>query len=156
LDFFGHGSATPWLRRRNRPQEADIALPSEDYATIEANGEPFIASLISGDWAALSAHYAEDAVLYPPARDPVRGRAAIETFFASFPPVIELVPDVEKIDGSGDTAYVQGSSVVTFAPEGGGEPVHEKLKFIEIHRKQPDGRWLMVADIWNSSPSDAV
>lgn len=95
-------------------------------------------------------------MLYPPSQAPVRGRAAIEAFFASFPPVIDLAPDIDVIDGSGDTAFVIGSSVVTFAAEGDGQPVREKLKFVEIHRKQTDGSWMMVADIWNSSPSDAV
>jgi len=82
----------------------------------------------------------------------VRGRAAIEAFFASFPPVIDIVPDVEAIDGAGDTAYVTGSSKVVFAADGEGEPESETLKFVEIHRKQPDGRWLMVVDIWNDAP----
>lgn len=127
-------------------------MPPEDRAALEANGDPFIASLLAGDWPALASHYAEDAVLYPPGREPVRGRDAIEAFFASFPPVVDLVADVEEIDGSGDTAYLRGSSVVTFATEGEGEAAKESLKFIEIHRKQPDGRWLMVADIWNDTP----
>ncbi len=86
----------------------------------------------------------------------MRGRAAIEAFFSSFPPVIELVADIEEIDGSGDTAYLRGSSRVTFAAEGEGDPATELLKFIEIHRKQPDGSWLMVADIWNQSPTEIV
>ena len=131
-----------------------MSLRPEDHAALEANAEPFVASLLAGDWSALSAHYAEDAVLYPPGRDPVCGRAAIESYFAAFPPLIGLVPEVEVIDGADDTAYVMGSSVQTFAAEGEGErePVSQRLKFIEIHRKQPDGRWLMVADIWNQSP----
>lgn len=133
-----------------------MALSPEDYAAIEANAEPFIASLTSGNWAALVAHYAEDAVLYPPDREPVRGRAAIEAYFSEFPPVLELLADVELIDGSDDTAYLRGSSVLSFAADDGGAPVKEKLKFVEVHRKQPDGRWLMVVDIWNSSPLDAV
>lgn len=137
-------------------RSAPIPLPPEDHAAIEANAEPFVANLTSGDWPALAAHYAEDAVLYPPDREPVHGRAAIEAYFSAFPPVLELVPDVEVIDGSGDTAYVRGSSVVTFAAEGDSAPVKERLKFVEVHRKQPDGRWLMAVDIWNSSPLDAV
>jgi len=137
-------------------REAVITLQAEDYAALDANAEPFISNLIAGDWPALAAHYAEDAVLYPPGLDPVHGRAAIEAFFSAFPPVVDLVADVEKIDGSGDTAYLMGSSVVTFAAEEGGEAEREKLKFIEIHRKQSDGRWLMVADIWNPSPTESV
>ncbi len=70
--------------------------------------------------------------------------------------MLELVADVELIDGSGDTAYLRGSSMLTFAADSSGETEKEKLKFVEVHRKQPDGRWLMVVDIWNSSPLDAV
>ena len=110
---------------------------------------------MAGDWAALASHYAEDAVLYPPGSEPVVGRAAIEAYFAAFPPVLDLVPDVEAIDGSGDTAYIRGTSVVAFATESG-EPERQRLKFIEVHRRQPNGSWLMVADIWNSSPLHTV
>jgi ketosteroid isomerase-like protein len=123
-------------------------LTAADRQALAAGAEPFVASLIAGDAAALSMHYAEDAVLLPPGRDPVVGRAAIREFFASFPPVISLEPTVEEIDGSTDIAFVRGSSRVTMSGEDGGTE-REVLKFVEIHRKQADGSWLMTVDIWN-------
>ncbi len=137
-------------------EETPIALPPADIAAIRAKAAPFIASLVAGDAPALAAHYAEDATLYPPGREAVRGRAGIEAFFGAFPPVLGLLPEVEEIDGDGDIAFVRGTSVVVMASEEGAEPARQRLQFIELHRKQPDGRWLMTADIWNAAGGRSV
>lgn len=129
-------------------------LPAADRQALAAGAEPFVASLITGDASAVAMHYAEDAVLLPPGRDPVVGRAAIRDFFASFPPVVSLEATVDEIDGSADTAFVRGSSVVTMRGAGGATD-REVLKFVEVHRKQPDGTWLMAVDIWNGSGEES-
>jgi ketosteroid isomerase-like protein len=50
---------------------------------------------------------------------------------------------------SGDLGYVSGPyEFVMNGPDG--KPVTERGKFVEVWRKQADGAWKCVADIWNS------
>jgi ketosteroid isomerase-like protein len=39
---------------------------------------------------------------------------------------------------------------MTITPEGVPEPIHDQGKFIEIHRRQSDGSWLIMMDIFNT------
>lgn len=51
---------------------------------------------------------------------------------------------------SGDLAYQRGTFVVVAKPKSGGAESRVTGNFLRIYRKQPDGRWLMVRDMFNS------
>ena len=57
---------------------------------------------------------------------------------------------VAEIEGRGDLAYVRGTYTMTLHPDGAPEPVEDAGKYLEIRRKQSDGSWLYVADMFNS------
>ncbi|MCX6635202.1 MAG: DUF4440 domain-containing protein, partial [Acidobacteria bacterium] len=50
---------------------------------------------------------------------------------------------------SGDVAYSHGTYAMTMN-DAKGKPVNDKGKFVTVYRKQPDGKWKVVADIINS------
>jgi ketosteroid isomerase-like protein len=50
---------------------------------------------------------------------------------------------------SGDLAYLTGAYSIAFKGDDGG-PLADQGKLLEVWKKQPDGKWLCSADIWNS------
>lgn len=124
---------------------APAELSEADRAAILAVHDEFLVHLKAGDMDQLVQLYAEDAVVMPPNHPAVEGRAAIAELFGSFPPITDASFTDLTVEGAGDLAYVLGHYVLTF--EGMGA---DTGKFIEIRRRQADGSWPLVADIFNS------
>ena len=94
--------------------------------------------------------YTEDGTLLPPNLPSAAGRIAIKEAFGHFPPVGEMKLSTDEIHGTADMAAVRGSYVIMFAPPG--QPAFaDSGKFVELWRKQTDGNWLIVWDIFNSN-----
>ena len=125
------------------------ALSEEDIAAIEATSEAFLKGVRARDWAAVAATYTDDAVLMPPNGPSVEGRANIQTFFESFPPLSEFNLSNVETTGRGDLAYVRGTYKMTIAPEGR-DTFGDSGKYLEIRRKQADGSWLIARDMFSS------
>lgn len=135
-------------------ETAEMAEPAglseEDRAAIEETTQAWVEAAGANDFEALAATYTEDALLMPPNHEAVQGRAAIQEFFGTFPPItdVELAP--VEIDGAGDIAFVRGTYTITMTPEGA-EPISDSGKYIEIRERQADGSWLLSHDQWNSN-----
>ncbi len=116
----------------------------------------FAAALNAKDAAKAASYYTEDAVIIPPGEAIVKGRAAIEAYWNG---AIESggVRDVsvETIDAqsSGDIGYEIGSYSLT-ANSPTGEAVRDNGRYIELLRRDPDGRWYATAGIWNAAPQE--
>lgn len=128
---------------------SSAALSPDDVAAIEATKDAWVSGVRAKDWKAVSVVYAPDAVLMPPNQPAVSGREAIRAWFAVFPPITAVELHPVEIDGRGDVAFVRGTYKLTLAPPGIA-PIHDQGKFIEIHRRQPDGSWPISSDIFNS------
>jgi uncharacterized protein (TIGR02246 family) len=126
-------------------------LSEADKASIRSVNDEFSKSFVAGDWDAMMELYTEDAILMPPGGPSVSGRTAIEAFMAAFPKVTEMSLDLDDVDGRSDMAFVRGSYRMTIEIPGAPGPVTDEGKFIEIRRKQADGRWLVAVDIFNSN-----
>jgi uncharacterized protein (TIGR02246 family) len=101
------------------------------------------------DWNAVAGAYTADAILMPPNGPVIQGRDNIKNFFVSFPPIRDMKLTLIEIDGCGDLAYVRGAySMSVTIPNSA--PIHEQGKYIEIRRKQSDGRWLIARDMFSS------
>lgn len=91
--------------------------------------------------------YTEDARLLPPNFPTVSGRAAIGAAFQEFfgGGMSGLVIDAYEIEvaESGDLAYGTG----TFALA---RPEPDRGKFLEVYRRQADGSWRCVVDMFSS------
>ena len=124
-------------------------LTADDRTAIEASDEAWAKAALAGDWVAVAAIYTEDAVLLPPNHEAVEGRAAIQAYFETFPPLSDFQLHSIEVDGVGDIAYVRGHYVLTMTPEGG-DPINDSGHYLEVLRKQADGSWLLYRDIYNS------
>jgi uncharacterized protein (TIGR02246 family) len=125
-------------------------LSDQDRRVIQELYPAFRKHAIDRDFARLVELYTDDAVVLPPNHPVIRGREAIAGYMATFPPVAALRFEVDEIDGRDDVAYVIGRYEMTLLPPDRQQPVHDRGKFIEIRLRQPDGRWLLHRDTFNS------
>jgi uncharacterized protein (TIGR02246 family) len=125
-------------------------MTKAELGKIKEGTQAFTKAVLARDWAALATLYTPDAVLNPPHHPAVKGRKAIRAWFEGFPPITTFRARNVKVEGSGGLAYVLGKYTMTLAPPGAPEPIQDSGKYVEVRRKQPDGRWLIQADIFNS------
>jgi ketosteroid isomerase-like protein len=132
---------------------ASTAAGLEMIQAIRAKDEEFIRNLNSGNVDALvSGFYAEDADLLPPHAPIIKGRAAIQEFWKGMVSagLKVLVLETKRVEESGDLAYGSGVFELTLSPPGG-DTMSDKGKYVVVYRRQHDGTWQAVADIFNSS-----
>jgi ketosteroid isomerase-like protein len=98
------------------------------------------------------AFYSDDAIVLPPNEPAATGKQAIRAVWAPMvAPDASISWEAGKVEvaRSSDLAYTTGTYQLTMKDEKG-NPVTDKGKFLEVWKKQPDGKWKTVADIFNS------
>jgi ketosteroid isomerase-like protein len=125
-------------------------LSEADIKKINETSQTATKAALSKDFTTWSALFHEDAVVYPPNEPAVKGRAAIRTWLEKLPPITEFTLNNEKIEGRQDLAYIIGTYTMTFAPPNAPEPVKDVGKFVTVLRKQANGSWLGVVDMFSS------
>jgi ketosteroid isomerase-like protein len=98
-------------------------------------------------------YYSDDAVVMPPNIPTLTGKEAIRTLWKSMleSPAFSGVWKATKVEvaRSGDLAYVSGNYEFNETDDRG-NPLTDRGKYLEIWRKQADGSWKCVADMFNS------
>ena len=138
--------------------------PVADEATIakmQASEEATIRQL-DADWGKTGAaknidgwvsFYADGAAVLPPNEPISTDKAAIRRSVAGLLtlPGISLTWQATKVEvaKSGELAYLYGTYAMTMSDDKG-QPVNDKGKILEIWKKQSDGKWKCVVDMWNS------
>lgn len=128
-----------------------VAVPwvaiAGDEGALAGTSQAWIDAYNNGDAAAIAAMMTEDAMVLPPGAEPVKGRDAIEDFWAAAI-AIGLKGNLDPLEASidGDLGYKMGTYEL-LTPEG--DRV-DHGKWIEVW-KNVDGEWLMHRDIYNSS-----
>jgi uncharacterized protein (TIGR02246 family) len=141
----GLGSTSAWAQT-NAPK---AGLSAADLKSISDGTQALQKAVLAKNWAAMAAQYTEDGVMCPPNEPVVKGRAAIQAWAAKFPPVTAFVLTNTKVEGAGDLAYVHGTFTMTIAPPGV-PPMKDSGKYLEIRKRQADGKWLHSIDMFNS------
>jgi len=97
--------------------------------------------------------YADDAALFFPNAPLVTGKDAIrkttDALFATPGFSLSFKTTKVEVSRSGDLAYSYGTNTVTMN-DPKGKPLTDKGKYVAVYRKEPDGKWKVVADIGNS------
>ena len=108
--------------------------------------QKWMAAANAKDAAAIAALYVEDAMVMPPNAEPVKGRAAIQTFWKGMVDSLASKVTLARVSGwqGGDTGYEAG----TFSAKMG--TMDDKGKYLITFKKGADGKWLIANDIFNS------
>ena len=129
--------------------QGPAGLSEADRTAIRQGCQDFAKLMNAKDWKGAAALYAEDAIVLPPNQAAVQGRAAIQASLEGFPPFSNFQVQTLEIEGRGDLAYERGTNSLTVTPAGAA-PIEDRGKYVAIWRKQADGSWKILRDIWNS------
>ena len=132
--------------RRAAPKPASAA------DTIHRLDAEFMKAANARNAAALvKAFYAPDAVLMPPNHGAVEGRAKIQGFLQGLidSGLTSIKLETTTVASAGDLAYGRGRYTLDLTPPGGA-PVQDVGKYIVVYRRQANGTWRAVSDIFNS------
>jgi ketosteroid isomerase-like protein len=129
---------------------ARTGLEPEDVAAIERAAEEYLAAMRAQDWKRVTQSFAEDAVRVPPHEVPHSGRAAIEAWLVGIDELISYELERDVLAGADGLAYARGRYSITLRLDGMSDPISDEGDYLEIWRKDPDGRWRATDAIWNT------
>ena len=124
-------------------------LSDADRTALRAATDSFVQRVRRADWPAAAKLFGQTAVFMPTQQHAVTGQANIQAWMKAFPPISAFDVKVVSVDGGGDIAYMAGIYIMTITPPGG-KPIVDTGKYLTVSRRQPDGSWPIVADIFNS------
>jgi len=97
--------------------------------------------------------YSDDASVLPSNAPIATGKEAIRALWSQLfeTPGFALSWDISELEVSraGDLAYGHGTYEL-MVNDAAGNPVTERGTWVGVWKKQADGQWKLVADIWNS------
>ena len=125
----------------------------DEAAAIRKIDEQWSAAAGKNDLDGTVSFYASDAVLLPPnAPIATNAKAIRESWAGLLGPntAVSWKPTQVDVAKSGELGYLHGTYELTIKDPKGGAPVHDTGKMVEVWKKQADGGWKCVADIYNS------
>jgi ketosteroid isomerase-like protein len=126
-------------------------LANDEAAIAEFNAR-YLKAINDGDIATLSSLTTPDHIMMPPSRAPIVGKEANDAAngraFQQFD-IDETWTPVETVI-AGDWAYQRGTYTVAATPKAGGTTRNTQGSFLRIYRRQSDGSWRMIRDMFNS------
>ncbi len=133
-------------RSPTRSAEVDLKILTETDSALQQ-------AVAQRDLEKIMLFYADDATLLPTAEPPVHGKDAIRKEWGH----ILAIPDFEnkstmtklEVASGGDMAYTTGTYLAKMMGENG-KPATEPGKWVSIWKKQPDGKWRIAVDIYNT------
>lgn len=130
-----------------------VDLEAERLAVLRTDKE-WLQAAEEKDLERALSFWADDALVFPPHSPVLRGKQAIRAYLAQALSIPEFSIRWEttqvEVAASGDLAYGVGTNEFTL-PGPDGRPIVERGKGITIWKKQPDGAWKCVVDIWNAA-----
>ena len=110
----------------------------------------------TGNIDSLMTYWSDDAVMMPPDQPSLRGKNAIRSFVEASGQVpgfeISWEPISAHISDDGSLAYMIERNQLAY-DDSLGNRVVENNKVVTVWRKNDDGNWENVIDMWNSDPS---
>jgi uncharacterized protein (TIGR02246 family) len=129
-----------------RDEKAALLERDREWAALASEGK---------DVEGILSFWTDDAKVFPPGAPVVDGKQAIREFVTgslSIPGFrIWWEPDEAAVSPSGDMGYTTGRNHLTM-PDAAGNLKTESGRGVAVWRREPDGRWRCVIDIWNSGP----
>ncbi len=132
---------------RSQPEDTAAAIQA-----VTAAGNHEVAMFSSGNVDSVLGVFTVDALVMPPDEPAVHGRDSLRLWTEGMYRQFNVSARYPTSDATvaGDWAIQRYSYVLTLTPKAGGQPTEEHGKGVHVYRRQPDGRWLITQDIWNS------
>ena len=95
--------------------------------------------------------YTDDAIAYPPDEPIAVGKAGAKKVWAAYfsDPSFAVSWKTEHAEVAGELGYTTGTTETSFkGPDG--KTARAKGKYVVVWRKQKDGSWKALHDIWNN------
>jgi ketosteroid isomerase-like protein len=133
-------------------QTQATSTQAADEAALRKLDDEWSKAAGSRDVEKTTSYYSDDAVVMLPNIPTLTGKEPIRTLWKSM-----LDSDFSggwkstkvEVARSGDLAYVSGNYEFN-EKDDGGKPITDKGKYLEIWKKQADGSWKCVADMFSS------
>jgi ketosteroid isomerase-like protein len=137
--------------------ETKVDLKAEEAAIMKIDSTWASLALESKDVDKVVSYWADDAIVIPPGQPVVKGKGALR----------KMVEDSKNIPGfsitwkssdihfspDGKMAYMSGENLVTMN-DSIGHKISIPGRAYTIWRKEADGNWKCVVDIWNNPPPE--
>jgi ketosteroid isomerase-like protein len=128
------------------------AASEADVSAVTAASRAWDEAYAAGDAARLVDRYDDAAVSMPPGLPALSTKAAIaadfKTFFASNSATHRTLDADRRI--SGEYAIERARYEAAITPKNGGATIKESGKHIVVYRRQANGAWKVLWEIWNS------
>ncbi len=120
---------------------------------IDNGHQHFLNAMADNDTDALLEVLAHDVVFYPPGSDPLHGLDAVRQWYDNVK--TEALTDSLSVPNrdvviADDYGIETGHYQWTLKPVNGGDSFNAAGYFIAIWKKQGDGSWKIVSDLWNN------
>ena len=137
-----------------------VLAPVTSMLAAEFKGDAKVLAQLDDAWSAAAGQrdvdrvvsfYAADAVAYPPGASAARGTAAIHTAWEGIKDPnysVSWRSTVAEVASSGEVGFTSGTFDESIKGTDG-KVTHSTGKFLCIWKKQRDGSWKAVHDMWN-------
>lgn len=123
---------------------------ASDEAALKKLDDEWSKATGARDVEKMTSYYSDDAMVMLPNIPTLTGKESIRAFWNSMlDQSFSGGWKTTKVEVSGDLAYVTGNYEFN-DNDGGGKPITDKGKYVEVWKKQADGSWKCVADMFSS------
>jgi ketosteroid isomerase-like protein len=135
-------------------ETAKVKRPSaaEDAAAITEFNKRYLKAINDGDSATLASLTLPEHIMIAPGRPPIVGKEANDAANARVAQMFRIEETWSPVETfiSGDLAYQRGTFTVAATPKAGGTTRNTSGTFLRIYKRQRNGEWRMVRDMFNS------
>jgi ketosteroid isomerase-like protein len=139
-----------WVKTHQKP--AVTVDPAVSVAEVKAADTAWSQAAKANDVNAVLGYYADDAFVMPPNQEMATDKPAIRKAWEGLlakGSQVEWTPGAAESAASGELVYVEGFYMARTA-QGKGKSSLDRGKYLSVWRKQPDGKWKAIANMWNS------
>jgi uncharacterized protein (TIGR02246 family) len=132
----------------SRPDDAALE------AGVDSAAERLLTALRTNASDSLMALMADDVVLMPPGEAVLKGKAAVRNWYDQLLTQLrtdDLTITHREVLIGGEWATELATFEWTLTPVGGGAPVTDRGTYVQVWRREADGRWLFARELWNST-----
>jgi len=130
-----------------------VAIQAERAALRDADNQ-YGQSVLEKDPESLFGYYSSNAMIYPPDGAPISGAEGIQEFITGFMSTPGFSANIREgavieVSEGMDIGYTINIIDVT-ATDADGNAVNEVVRDFHLWKKQEDGSWKVIVDIWNT------